>query len=234
MTGRWETIAADGGDMRCYVVQPEASPVAAVAVAQHAGGVDAFIRRMTDRLGDAGFAAIAADLYHRDDPNAGDDALTRMSRLRDRNIVKDMDAAIRHVKSLPGVRSDAIGATGFCMGGRVAYLMATHDPSLRASVVFYGGNIMRAWGDGPAPFEETGGIACPILGLFGEDDGNPNPGDVAKLDGELTRLGKAHEFHSYKGAGHAFMDEDRPSYRSEAAADAWTRCVDWFNRHLNA
>ena len=71
-----------------------------------------------------------------------------------------------------------------------------------------------------------------MLGLFGEDDPNPNPADVAKIDAEMTRLGKPHEFHSYAGAGHAFMNETRPSYRPEASADAWKRAVDWFKRHL--
>jgi carboxymethylenebutenolidase len=99
-------------------------------------------------------------------------------------------------------------------------------------VVFYGGNIMVPWGEGPAPFDLAGGINCPLLGLFGEDDPNPNPEDVAKLDAELTRLGKMHEFHSYAGAGHAFMGAGRPMYREEAAKDAWERCVTWFRQHL--
>jgi Dienelactone hydrolase and related enzymes len=98
--------------------------------------------------------------------------------------------------------------------------------------VFWGGNIMNAWGDGPAPFALTDRIGCPVLGLFGEDDPNPNPADVARIDAEMTRSGKAHEFHSYPGAGHAFMNEPRPSYRPEAAADAWRRSVEWFDRYL--
>jgi len=118
------------------------------------------------------------------------------------------------------------------MGGRVAFMMAARNPELKAAVVFYGGNIMVPWGEGPAPFEQTGAIGGPVLGLFGNDDGNPSPADVAKIDAELTRLGKPHQFHGYAGAGHAFMSEGRPSYRAEAAADAWEKCVAWFRRHL--
>jgi carboxymethylenebutenolidase len=91
---------------------------------------------------------------------------------------------------------------------------------------------MVPWGEGPAPFARTDRIGCPVLGLFGRDDTNPSPADVDKLDAELTRLGKAHEFHSYAGAGHAFMNEARPSFRPEAAEDAWARCLAWFGRHL--
>jgi carboxymethylenebutenolidase len=229
MAGRWDTV----GSMRCYVTTPEgAGPSPAVVVIQHAGGVDEFVRTMTDRIAEAGFAGIAPDLYHRDDPDSGDDPLTRMSRLRDPNIIEYVNAAIEHVKTLPEARADAIGITGFCMGGRVTFLMAATNPDLKAAVIFYGGNIMAPWGDGPAPFTLADRITCPVLGLFGEDDGNPNPADVAKIDAELTRVGVAYEFHSYKGAGHAFMSEGRPSYREDAAADAWPKCIGWFKQHL--
>ncbi|MCH7999592.1 MAG: dienelactone hydrolase family protein, partial [Chloroflexi bacterium] len=120
-----------------------------------------------------------------------------------------------------------------CMGGRVAYLMATHIPALRATVVFYGGNIMVPWGEGPAPFDGTDRIQCPVLGLFGEEDTNPSPADVAKIDAELMRLDKTHEFHTYAGVGHAFMVEERPGYRKETADEAWAKCLGWFERYLS-
>jgi carboxymethylenebutenolidase len=234
MAGRWDTVTVDGGTMRCYVTVPAgAGPSPAVVVIQHAGGVDDFVQSMTGRIADAGFVGIAPDLYHRDDPASGDDALTRMSRLRDATIIADVSAAIEHVAGLPEAKADAIGITGFCMGGRVAYLIAAKDARIRAAVVFYGGNIMVPWGERPAPFALSEGIQGPVLGLFGADDPNPSPADVAKIDAELTRLGKAHEFHSYAGAGHAFMNEGRPSYRKEAADDAWRKCAGWFQRHLS-
>jgi carboxymethylenebutenolidase len=158
--------------------------------------------------------------------------LTRMGRLRDVTIVADVNAAIGHVKGLPEAQADRVGITGYCMGGRVTYLMAATNADLKAAVVCWGGNIMMPWGDGAAPFALTDQIACPVLGLFGEEDPNPNAADVAKLDSELSKLGKVHEFHSYPGAGHAFMNEGRPSYRAEAADDAWKKTVTWFNKHL--
>jgi carboxymethylenebutenolidase len=233
MPARWETVTVDTSAMRVYVASPAgAGPHPAVIVIQHAGGVDEFIRTMSDRLAEAGYLAAAPDLYHRDDPNTSDDFMTRMSRLRDADIVNDVNAAVEHVRSLPEARGERFGITGFCMGGRVTYLMAARNPAFAAAVVFYGGNIMRPWGEGPAPFDTSDRIQAPVLGLFGEDDQNPSPADVAKIDAELTRLGKPHEFHSYKGAGHAFMNEGRPSYREDAAADAWKRCIAWFDRHL--
>jgi len=232
MPGRWESVTVDGSEMRCYLSEPPGgSRFPGLVVIQHAGGVDDFVQGMVDRFAGAGYVALSPDLYHRD-PDAGDDPLTRMGRLRDAGIAADVNAAIDHLKTLPNVRGDRLGITGFCMGGRVAYLMAARNGDVGAAVVFYGGNIMVPWGEGPAPFDLSEGIQCPVLGLFGEEDANPSPADVAKLDAELTRLGKAHEFHLYSGAGHAFMNEARPSYRQEAAADAWSQCVAWFDRYL--
>lgn len=205
-----------------------------MVVIQHAGGVDEFVRGMTDRFGEAGYYAIAPDLYHRDDPNTGDDPMTKMSRLRDTRIITDVNAAVEHVKSQAEADSERLGITGFCMGGRVTYLMSAQNPAFKAAVVFYGGNTMVSWGEGTSPFGQTANIGCPVMGLFGEDDPNPNPTDVAKIDAELTKHGIEHEFHSYAGAGHGFMAEGRPNYREEAARDAWRNCTGWFDKYLKA
>ncbi|MEX2227451.1 MAG: dienelactone hydrolase family protein [Dehalococcoidia bacterium] len=232
METRWDEVQSNGARMRCYVTLPATTPAPAVVVIQHAGGVDQFIQSMTERIAEAGFVGIAPDLYHRDNSANADDPLTRMGRLRDHKIIVDVSAAVAHLKSLPEARGDRIGITGFCMGGRVAYLMATQDAEFKAVVVFYGGSIMQPWGDGPAPFDESAKIGAPLLGLFGEQDGNPNPDDVAKIDAALTRLNKPHEFHSYAGVGHAFMNVGRPGYREEVAQDAWQKTVSWFERYL--
>lgn len=233
MPSRWDSVKMNGDEMRCYVTVPEgAGPFPVVIVIQHAGGVDEFVRGMSDRFAEAHFLAVAPDLYHRENPGNSDDPLTRMGRLRDATIVTDVNAAIDHAKTINEAQPDRIGITGYCMGGRVTYLMAAKSADLKAAVVCWGGNIMVPWGDGPAPFELSKSIDCPVLGLFGDEDPNPTPADVAKLAAELTRLGKPHEFHSYPGAGHAFMNEGRPSYRAEATADAWRKTVAWFDKHL--
>ncbi|MBI4504767.1 MAG: dienelactone hydrolase family protein [Chloroflexi bacterium] len=233
MPGRWGVLNVDGSQMGCYVSAPaDSGRFAGLLVAQHAPGVDSFLQTMCDRLAAEGFVALAPDLYHRD-PGKADPPLERMARLRDANVVRDFTTAYEHLRTLPNVDVARLGITGFCMGGRVAYLMATHLRGLRAAVVFYGGNIMVPWGEGEAPFDRTTQIECPTLGLFGEEDTNPSPADVAKIDAELTRLGKPHEFHMYPNAGHAFMNwEQPPRYRQHAAEGAWPKCVAWFKRHL--
>jgi len=77
-------------------------------------------------------------------------------------------------------------------------------------------------------------LSCPLLGLFGADDQYPSPEHVAELEEALKQAGKAYEFHSYEGAGHAFFATDRPSYRPEAAKDGWQRIWDFFGRYLDS
>jgi len=119
------------------------------------------------------------------------------------------------------------------MGGRFAFLHAANHPALRAAVVFHGGNILVAREGLPSPFEQARNIRAPVLGLFGSEDENPSPADVQKIDAELTRLGKAHEFHSFAGAGHAFLNFTRPTvFREAQSKEAWAKCLAWLDRYL--
>ena len=75
-------------------------------------------------------------------------------------------------------------------------------------------------------------LTAPVLGCFGEEDQNPPAADVREVEAELTKLGKTHDFKIYPGAGHGFFCDQRPSYRKEAAADAWARTLQWFGKYL--
>lgn len=221
--------------MRMHVSVPnEPGPVPAVVVIQHQGGVDEFIQSMTRRLADAGYVAAAPDLYHRDGPECKDDFVTRRSRLADRRIIRDVEACVGFLQRHRAVDGRRLGIIGFCMGGRIVYLMAAAHPGFKAAVSYYGGNIFRAWGrDLPSPFERTAEINCPIQGHFGAEDGNPSAADMAKLDAELSKFQKIHDFHSYAGAGHAFMDNTKESYRRQADETSWPRTLEFLRRHLN-
>lgn len=231
----WESLKIDGKEMRACAATPDgAGPCPGVVVAMHGLGVDAFMEGITRRLAEAGYAAITPDLFHRDEPKPGEDPMARIGRLRDASIVKDMSAGIDWLKQQKPVRKDRIGVVGFCMGGRVSYLMAAASKEIKAAVVFYGGNIKRPWGPPPSPIERTRDMGCPVLGLFGREDTNPSPDDVRDIDRELTKHKKLHEFHTYDGAGHGFMTEGRPGYRAEAAKDAWVKTLAWFGKYLKA
>ena len=234
MLSNWQETESDGSAMGLYISMPDgAGPFPALIVMQHQGGVDEFIQGTTRRLAGSGYLAAAPDLYHRDGPDCKDDLITRRSRLSDRRIVNDLNATMSYLQSHSTADMKRIGIIGFCMGGRIVYLAAATIPAFKAAVAYYPGNTFRAWGrDLPSPFERTAEIHCPLQGHFGADDANPSPQDVGKLDAELAKLNKPHEFYSYSNAGHAFMDSTKQSYRRDADAASWPRTIEFLSRHL--
>ena len=236
MASSWKSVAVNGQDMDLYLSLPDGSgPFPAVVVSQHGGGVDQFIRDMSDRLAAEGYAAAAPNLFHRITDDMLTDGSRRIQHLSDPDIVADINATVEFLRNQPGVQSEAIGITGFCMGGRVAWLAACANPHIKAAAPYYGGNIMVPWGQATqAPFELTSGIKCPVLFHFGEIDENPSQSDIRKLDGELTRLGVVHRFYTYPGADHAFMDYTAARYQKDASDVSWPRTLDFFAQHLQA
>ncbi len=233
MQSAWEKIKVDDGSMGLYVSLPEGrGTFPAMVVLQHRDGVDEFVQEMTRRLAHEGYVAVAPELYHRDGPDCRDDGATRAKRIQDANIINDVNSSLTYLKEHPSVQPGRVGILGFCQGGRGSYLMAGASPSFKAAVVYYGGNTFTPRGEGPSPFERTKEIHCPIMGHFGEEDENPSPEDVGKLDAELTKYYKAHEFFSYAGAGHAFMNFTASSFRPDAAQTSWPRTLDFLKKHV--
>ncbi|MGH7384904.1 MAG: dienelactone hydrolase family protein [Candidatus Rokuibacteriota bacterium] len=230
---QWERMDVDGSTMRLYVGMPSLGRAfPAVIVIQHGPGVDKFIEDRVENLAQQGYLAIAPDLYHRQTEDG--DVMTRIGRLRDAEVISDVNAAVNYARRLKDTQLGDVGIIGFCMGGRVAYLMAASKPVFKAAAVFYGGNIMKAWGNGPTPFDLTPYIHCPIAGFFGEDDPNPSPADVDRITAQLDKYRKAHEFHRYPEAGHAFLNFSNPAtYREGSARDAWDKLIPFLQRNLH-
>jgi carboxymethylenebutenolidase len=227
--------------MEAYVASPASDgPHPTVIVVQEIWGVNAYIQSIANRLASNGYVAVAPVLFHREGPGTlglfeeTELAFARLGRLRDDQILEDLHATAGFLQARPDVNGERIGIVGFCVGGRIAYLAAANIQELTAAVDFYGGRCFDSFGDGPTPFDQTASIRVPLLGLFGDDDQNPTPADVARIAAELTRHGKTYEFHAYPGAGHAFNCEERPTYRRESALHAWGKALEWFERFLKA
>ena len=146
MPSFWETLTVNGHQMPMYASVPSSSagfaaPYPAVLVAQHATGVDAFIQDICDRLAAEGYAAVAPNLYHRHSDDAiaasadGGPRPRPPALLSDPDIIADINAAVAWLRAHDAVQSDRIGVTGFCMGGRVAWLVAAVNPHIAESAL---------------------------------------------------------------------------------------------------
>lgn len=236
---RKETVAVEGSPMEILVFEPEgAGPHPGVVVAQHLPVAheglekDPFTLDTGERLAAAGYACVIPWVFHWWSPET--DILIKRQEFDDRRCVADMDAGYALLAGLPDVDADRIGIIGHCWGGRVSWLHACHNPDYKALATLYGGRIKLGMGEGATPpIELAGNIKCPVLGIFGNEDQNPSPEDVADLDAALTAAGVAHTFHQYDGAGHGFQDFINPDrYRQEQADDAWDKIFAFLGKQL--
>ncbi|MCY4194754.1 MAG: dienelactone hydrolase family protein [bacterium] len=232
-----ELTTADG-PMRLFAARPDGDPQAAVIVIMEAFGLNSHIEDVTRRVAAEGFLAVAPDLYHRYETKvAGYDQMDQifemMGNLLDDHSLMDVDAALDYLAG-QGITSDKVGITGFCMGGRVAFLTAISRP-VGAAVTYYGGAIVT---DGFTPgqpklADRHGDLRCPWLGLFGDLDGMIPTDGVEQLRSDLQGSAQPTEIVRYAEADHGFLCDERPSYNADAAADGWSRMAAWFRSHLS-
>ena len=135
------TFASNGSDASGYLARPESGSGPGVLVIQEWWGLDWGIKEIADRLGKAGFVALAPDLYHGE--LAGHDEMDRAGQLMQSmppdRAARDMSGAIDHLAALDGVTGRGIGVVGFCMGGMLSFLIAANRPDKVVAVVpFYG------------------------------------------------------------------------------------------------
>jgi carboxymethylenebutenolidase len=233
----------NGDEGEAYYARPnEARRYPGVVVIHHAPGWDEWITEATRKLAHHGFAAIAPHLFFRSGPGAPDDVAARVRAaggVPDGQVMGDVAGAMAFLRGRPEA-SGKVGVIGFCSGGRQTFLVACLAKGVDAAVDCWGGNVVV---DDPslltprrpvAPIEYADKLGCPLLGLFGNDDTNPNREHVDRLEATLKKLGKNYEFHRYDGAGHAFMSWYRPHYRVEQAVDAWKKVLHFYGRHLKA
>jgi carboxymethylenebutenolidase len=224
------------GPMRCFEARPETPVERAVVVVQEAFGVNPYIQRVTERFAGAGFDAVAPHFFHRAGGGTAsyDDfakVIPLFTDLTDDGILMDLDAAFTHLASL-GHEPAAVGVVGFCFGGRVSFLAAARR-AFGASVGFYGGGLVTPrFPQFPALVGEAATLQTPWLGLFGDEDGSIPVEDVETLRTALEQAPVPTEIVRYPGAEHGFFCDERPSFNGSVSEDAWTRTMDWLDRHL--
>jgi carboxymethylenebutenolidase len=218
-----------GVTMRAFVAAPQAKEKRpAIIIVQEWFGLTDHIKDIARRYAREGYVAIAPDLYsrlgHPLTTDAGE-AGKLMNTLKQEDGLHDLNETVAYLKSAPEVDVTRIGVTGFCMGGSYALMLPCVNPEIKAAVPFYG--------QVPNPDTPLQKLACPLLYVYGEDDGWITKADVQRLAAALKKYGKAGEIKTYPGASHAFFRDTDPSvYRPDAAKDAWARAKAFFKQHL--
>jgi carboxymethylenebutenolidase len=234
-------FSGHNGDVgNAYYTRPAGDgPFPGVVLIHHLPGWNEFCIEAARKLAHHGFATICNNLYFRMGEGDPDDIGARARAeggISDEQMLGDVAGAMAFLRAQKNANGK-VGIIGFCSGGRQTYLSACRLLNVNAAVDCWGGRVIAD----PAaltakqpvsPIDYTKDLACPLLGLFGNDDKEPAPEQVDKTEAKLKELGKTYEFHRYDGAGHAFFDWSRPSYRPEQAVDGWKKVLEFFNRTL--
>ncbi|MEV5651025.1 dienelactone hydrolase family protein [Nocardia sp. NPDC052254] len=218
------TFGGPGGRTLQAAWAPAAQPRGGVLVIHENKGLTDHIRSVTGRFAGIGYSALAVDLLSEEggtatftDPAAATAALAKAPQQR---FIEDLQAGVTELAGrVPGKK---LGATGFCFGGGLTWLLLTHGTrELAAATPFYG------------PFPDGGDITTEtaVLAIYGALD---RRGDATRPAAEaaLERAGVPHETFVAADANHAFFNDTGASYQPTAAAEAWHRVSDWYARHL--
>jgi len=218
------------GRFDCYVARPEGTPRAAVVVIQEIFGVNAGIRRKCDRLAADGYLALAPDLFWRIEPNVALDpdipeqfqkALGLMGQFDQDQGVGDIEATIKYARSREGCAK--VGAVGYCLGGRLAYMTAART-DVDASVGYYAvgiDNLLR----------EKHAIARPLMLHIPTGDHFVGP-DIQKAMHEGLDDQPKVSLCDYPGLDHGFATEFGKRRDEEGAQLADKRTAEFFAEHL--
>lgn len=239
LSAGWVNVPSSGLDMPVYRAQPAGKTgLPVVLVIQEIFGVHAYIQDVCRRLAQAGYLALAPQLYARQGDAAQFSEPAKLmaelvSKVPDAQVLGDLDACVKWAGAHGGDVA-RLAVTGFCWGGRITWLYAAHGP-VKAGVAWYGRLVGQASELTPKhPVEVTPIVKAPVLGLYGEKDSGIPLDTIDKMKNALasgSAAAKISEFVVYPDAPHAFHADYRASYRKEPAEDGWKRALAWFQAH---
>jgi carboxymethylenebutenolidase len=230
-------IPTADGEIPAYRARPAgAGSHPTVLVVQEIFGVHEHIKDVCRRFAKQGYCAIAPELYARQGDvskytDYRDIVSNVVSKVPDAQVMSDLDAAARWADKNGG-DAKRVGVTGFCWGGRIVWLYAAHARDLKAGVAWYGRLVGSSNELQPVyPIDVAAKLEAPVLGLYGgKDDGIPMP-DVEKMQAALAAARSPSKIVVFPDAPHGFHADYRPSFRPDAAKDAWQQCLAWFKSH---
>ena len=238
-----ETVRVRGTEnevIDAYAARPlGGGPFPGVLVVHHMPGWDEWTREVVHKIACHGFNAVSPDLHFRQGPGTAQEKSARVREMGgqiDAFVIGDLAGGEAYLRNLP-TSNGKVGLIGFCSGGRVAYMASARMPTLDCAVDCWGGNVTSPpatlnENQPIAPIDMTVDIDVPLLGLFGNDDPNPDVAQVDQIEAALQEHGKSYQFHRWDGAGHAFFNWHNERYRPEQALDGWQKVFAFFAEHL--
>lgn len=231
-------IPVPGGSIPAYRACPaKGREFPIVLVVQEIFGVHEHIKDLCRRLAKAGYCAVAPELFARQgDVSKLSDVQEILdnvvSRVPDSQVMSDLDAAAAWAAK--NARGDAarLAITGFCWGGRIVWLYASHNPKLKAGAAWYG----RLEGEKNAmtprnAIDYVGALKAPVIGFYGGKDTGIPLESIEKMRAALRVVDDPSQIIVYPQAQHGFNADYRPSYDPQAAQDAWAKMLAWFKKY---
>jgi carboxymethylenebutenolidase len=206
-----------------YVVAPESGVGRGVLVLHSWWGLTPFVRRWCDRLADAGFTALAPDLYLGETAELPDEAEVLLASMDVDTAADLVLSSVGTLRQIPVTTDGPIGVVGLSMGASWALWASARLPDDVGAVVTYYGTQNMA----------LDGAQAAYLGHFAERDELVSDDEVVELEAHLRLLDRDVEFHRYAGTGHWFVEDDRAAaFDASAAAIAWERTVEFLRTRL--
>jgi len=231
------TVTVNGQAVPVYRAQPEGGKnLPVVLVISEIFGVHEHIADVARRFAKLGYLALAPDLFVRQgDPqkvsSIADLQKDIISKTPDAQVMADLDAVVAWAKANGG-DGDKIAITGFCWGGRITWLYAAHNPSIKAGVAWYGRLMGESNANFPRhPVDIAGALTVPVLGLYGLKDTGISQESIEIMKAALAKGPNKSTFVIYPNSGHAFHADYRPSYVEADAKDGWGRMQAWFKQN---
>ncbi len=229
MPGQWIDIpAADGGKFRGYLAVPASGKGPGIVLCQEIFGINTYIREVADYYAEEGYVVLAPDLFWRIKPGIElgyseadwKQAFELFQKFDTDKGMNDITAAVRVLRT----RDETIGkvgALGFCLGGRLAYLAAARS-GVDCAVSYYGVTIDQYLKEAPK-------IKVPMALHFAAQDQYAPMEKVEQIRAAFKDRDDV-EFHVYPGVDHAFARPASPHYHKPSALMAHHRSIALFRR----
>jgi carboxymethylenebutenolidase len=233
-------VTSAGLDIPAYRAMPaKGGPFPTVLVIQEVFGVHEHIKDICRRFAKLGYYAIAPELYARQgDPSKYKlDEIPKLigeivSKVPDAQVAADLDACVNFAKASGSADAAQLGVIGFCWGGRQVWLYTAHNPNVKAGAAFYGPLAGKPDDLRPKfPVDIAANLKGNVLGIYGGADTGIPLDTVEQMRAALKSAGSKSRIDVYDGAPHGFHADYRPSYRKDAAEDAFRKTIAWFKEN---